>query len=422
MYFNLKEPKSDKDTLIILTYFIDPKERQFKYSTSQKVKPTDWNFDAKVPKSKRGRTDLSVLSKKLQRYSDFLIKTLDTLEIHEIPITKIVLKERFDLEFKGNHTISKFKYLTDFVDDFILKAPELINRNTKRKYASTKIKQYKTANNRLKDYESFKNRRVPITGFTISIYDDLRVFLQDEKKYSVNYTGDIIKNMIVFLGLAESEYNYKVHQDYKKKTFSVIKEESKSVYLNHFEIETLLKHDFSFNKTYQKTRDWCVIGCWVGLRVGDLMDLPPIDITEKFIEVQPKKTKDSTGIKVVIPLHHHIKEIINKRGMPTKMQDVHYNKHIKTVCRAVGIKQVVAGSVMKNKRKVPGRYPKYKLISSHTCRRSFATNLYKMNFPTLSIMKITGHSKEETFLSYIKVTPTEHAEKLLTLYDEYYKN
>jgi integrase len=56
--------------------------------------------------------------------------------------------------------------------------------------------------------------------------------------------------------------------------------------------------------------------------------------------------------------------------------------------------------------------PKWKMVTTHTARRSFATNLYKQDFPSLGIMAITGHKTEASFLKYIKVTPREHAEKL----------
>lgn len=58
-----------------------------------------------------------------------------------------------------------------------------------------------------------------------------------------------------------------------------------------------------------------------------------------------------------------------------------------------------------------GSYPKYELVSSHICRRTFATLLYG-KIDTLTIMKITGHQTERQFLGYIKITPKEYAEKL----------
>ncbi len=52
---------------------------------------------------------------------------------------------------------------------------------------------------------------------------------------------------------------------------------------------------------------------------------------------------------------------------------------------------------------------KWKLVTSHTARRSFATNAYKAGVPMPSIVKITGHKKTTTFLNYIKLDEREHA-------------
>ncbi len=54
----------------------------------------------------------------------------------------------------------------------------------------------------------------------------------------------------------------------------------------------------------------------------------------------------------------------------------------------------------------------WEVVSSHTARRSFATNAYLSGIPTLKIMKFTGHKKESTFLKYIKMDEKENALEL----------
>lgn len=54
----------------------------------------------------------------------------------------------------------------------------------------------------------------------------------------------------------------------------------------------------------------------------------------------------------------------------------------------------------------------WECISSHTARRSFATNLYNEGFPILDIMAITGHKTQKAFLGYIKFTDDDSAKKL----------
>jgi integrase len=52
---------------------------------------------------------------------------------------------------------------------------------------------------------------------------------------------------------------------------------------------------------------------------------------------------------------------------------------------------------------------KYNMISTHTARRSFATNAYLARVPSIAIMKITGHKSEKNFLKYIKVDSLQSA-------------
>lgn len=75
------------------------------------------------------------------------------------------------------------------------------------------------------------------------------------------------------------------------------------------------------------------------------------------------------------------------------------------------------GKKKKIHRKIFGKYPKHELVSSHICRRSFATNLYG-KIDTLTIMKITGHQTEKQFLNYIKITPKEYAVRLKQLWSK----
>ena len=53
--------------------------------------------------------------------------------------------------------------------------------------------------------------------------------------------------------------------------------------------------------------------------------------------------------------------------------------------------------------------PKAEAVSTHTARRSFASNLYRQGIPSITIMAITGHRSERQFLKYIKLDAEEHA-------------
>ena len=78
----------------------------------------------------------------------------------------------------------------------------------------------------------------------------------------------------------------------------------------------------------------------------------------------------------------------------------------------------VSKEITKAGKKVTLHLQKWEMISSHTARRSFATNEYLNGTPSITIMAITGHKTEKAFLKYIKVTPKEHAEKMKLLWEK----
>ena len=424
MHFYLKEPKTDKESIVILQFYVKGENSIFKYSTGEKIRPADWDFKNRIPKTRKGAAGvrLKKTTSYIMRYDNLLETVIDNFKLNDIPLTKSALKEGFDRHFKRHRASgASFEHLSDFVDDFIDRAPGLTNRKTKKRYTSAKVTEYKVTLNRLKDFEKHRKAKIKMAGFSLSVYDEAVNFLSDQRGYSLNSIGAFIKNIKVFSRKAE-EFGHRVHADYKKSEFAVLKEESPSIALGESEIQRLFEHDFSADPELENCRDLAIIGLWTGLRISDLLDLPTINASDRFITVQPKKTKDSSGVKVVIPLHHQIKGVLSRRGIPVSISEHKFNLSIKKACKTVGITDRLKGSLMnpKTRRKEVGMYAKYRLVSSHTCRRSFATNLYKMNFPTLSIMKITGHTSERSFLSYIKVTPTEHAEKLLDHWNDYY--
>ena len=60
-------------------------------------------------------------------------------------------------------------------------------------------------------------------------------------------------------------------------------------------------------------------------------------------------------------------------------------------------------------------YEMWEIVSSHTARRSAATNMYNSGrMKTLQIMLITGHTTEKNFFRYIKIGREENAKNIST--------
>ena len=59
---------------------------------------------------------------------------------------------------------------------------------------------------------------------------------------------------------------------------------------------------------------------------------------------------------------------------------------------------------------------KYKFVTVHTARRSFATNLMLDEIPVPSIMRVTGHKTESAFWKYIKIEAKDSIKAITKLY------
>ena len=92
-----------------------------------------------------------------------------------------------------------------------------------------------------------------------------------------------------------------------------------------------------------------------------------------------------------------------------------FNDGLKTLCERAGFDEsvLVVEQYIGRKACLKRLYkPKYEVISSHTCRRSFATNLYRMGYKLSQIMPMTGHSTESQLRIYIGIDAEENAETI----------
>ncbi|MFC4268360.1 tyrosine-type recombinase/integrase [Polaribacter marinivivus] len=172
-------------------------------------------------------------------------------------------------------------------------------------------------------------------------------------------------------------------------------------------IENISKNQLT--DSLNNAKDWLIISCYTGQRISDFMrftkELIRTEDSKQLIEFKQKKT----GKNMTVPLHPKVLEILNKRNgnFPYRISDQKYNDYIKEVCKIAEVNQPTKGSLMletekdsKIFRKQSGTYKKYKLITSHVGRRSFATNFYG-TIPTSLLKEITGHTTEAMFLNYI---------------------
>lgn len=184
-------------------------------------------------------------------------------------------------------------------------------------------------------------------------------------------------------------------------------ENTEAVALNEDELKAVHDLDLSGSTRLDRVRDLFLAGCWTGLRFSDVTRIRQENISDGMITIRQLKT----GNYVTIPIHPVFMEIWKKYDgrLPSSISNQKFNVYIKEVCKMAGITDTFVKSITRGGRMEVTRCQKWEAVSSHTARRSFATNLYKDGFPSISIMQITGHKTEAAFLKYIKATKHDHA-------------
>jgi integrase len=150
-----------------------------------------------------------------------------------------------------------------------------------------------------------------------------------------------------------------------------------------------------------------MVGAWTGLRFGDLSRIRPEHIEGDQIQVTTSKTGKAVGI----PLHPVVRAIMAKYDgrIPSGISNQKQNDYLKEAAALVPALQAktIEGRTVAGVRREVAR-PKWERITTHTARRSFASNLYRNGTPARSIMAITGHTTEQAFMRYIRLKEEEH--------------
>lgn len=184
-----------------------------------------------------------------------------------------------------------------------------------------------------------------------------------------------------------------------------------AVYLTSDEILKL--YNLKFTKSTEartKVRDVFVFGCLTGLRTSDLKRTRGIVLIGNILPINTKKV----GKTVHIPLNPIALEIWSKyNGQFSNLIGRTFPTVLVTICKLAGLDEPVLWTGTRGGIKLQKQFKKYEKVTPHTMRRSFATNAYIAGVPPISIMKITGHKTEASFLKYIRLSNEENADLMV---------
>lgn len=274
-------------------------------------------------------------------------------------------------------------------------------------------KKYETIRFNIKSFRDWKRKNgMPNFDVTFTYFDEDGMqsfvdYLRDQKKY-VNSTirKDIVMLKVVIRWAYRKKYHYNnMFEAYRPALKSAPK---KVIFFNKKELEKLEKFEIPESKLYLiRVRDVFLFQCYTGLRYSDLANLRRCDVHDKYIEITTIKTVDSLRIE----LNTHSRAILKKyeafdfkdgKALPV-VSNQKMNTFLHELCKLAGFDEPIRITYYRGNERFDEIKPKYKVIGTHTGRRSFICNALGMGISPQVVMKWTGHNDYKAMKPYIDV-------------------
>ncbi|PQJ82628.1 tyrosine-type recombinase/integrase [Polaribacter glomeratus] len=393
------------------------RNKLYKRKTSLSINPKEWSV------AKQTTAENKNIASKLRKLKDFILDEVNNA--NGVEINGDWLQSKIDLHF-NKFEVVELDYITEYGDYFIKNLKYKTNDKTKKIGVTLATqKKYQTIVNKLIAFDKHHKVRTKLTDVNLKFRIELIDYFSKVDKLSDNTIGRYLK-FVKSICLDAEKNGFKTNSQLKN--FMGFSIDAPKVILNLNEIEKIKNTKF-ISDNHEIAKDWLLIGCFTGQRVSDLlrMNISFIEHIQDFdfIVLTQQKTKKT----VQIPIHFEVQEILDKRNgeFPPiftnnlESSKTMFNRYLKQLSKIAEIETIVKGNKFdeKKKRYITGMYPKHELVSSHICRRSFASNHYATElYPTPILMNITAHKTEKMFLTYIGKEPIDYGVQLAKIWQK----
>jgi integrase len=373
--------------------------RNFMYSTGLSISPNQWDKRKNRPKISTYPSDeLNRLIKHLNKIEsavkDFLSERNNSKTIAREDLKAHIEKSLIDEVGIKNEKATK-------ENQFFSIWAQIINTT---KYSGISItdgtKRSKTQTlNLIKRFAAENSQKLSFETIDMKFYHSFDEYM-NRNGLNINTRGKHFKEIKAVLREAEDR-DIIVNHAFRKKSFKVMRTNPDNVYLNTTEIVKL--YNLKLTAAQEKLRDIFVMACYVGARHSDWRQINQENIIIESVKEMLRIKQTKTGAIVHVPIHTAVRTILKKYGnnIPKVISNQKFNTALKLICQKADLgKVIIEGTTVE----------KWQEITTHTARRSFATNAYlSRSMDVYQIMRFTGHKSESSFLRYLKLDGKDFA-------------
>lgn len=253
---------------------------------------------------------------------------------------------------------------------------------------------YQTSLNMLKEF--FGKKKPSFQMIDMKFYGSFNSHLKS-KKLAVNSISNVWKHIKVVMKRSQEVDKLHTNNDYTR--FERHREQTDSIYLTLAELDAIFNAELTGH--LDKARDYFIVGAFTGLRFADWDRVSASAVKDGVLSLRSQKTNELSHI----PIHHYVQKILDKYNgtLPEKPSNQKMNAYVKLVAEKAEINEEVEIRTSQGDERVFEKFKKHKLVTTHTARRSLATNLILKGVSPYVIMKITGHKQLDSFETYVRL-------------------
>lgn len=376
-----------KSGIINFEIYLSSSKYMWKYSTGLKIDPKSWDKVSQRPRHQRGEqgTINNDISDVLNEYAQVLN---ELKKIYSKGLTGDILRQEFDRHFK-KITAEKISTASDYFDLFITqkKESQSVQRDSWQKY--TRI------HDCIKEMQKKNKITYHLNDFDTAFFMEYIGHMRSVKEMSDN----TLKRS---LGYFKSFLNWCVRNEYTvNKAYKDIKIKSRETHHVALSLKDLdILENLKLDNHTSWFRDLFLIGCYSGQRVSDYSRFDKKHIQGNVIMIRAKKT----GQFSYIPLNPKLLRLLDKYDWKlTKINKQDFNVEIHRFCKIAGFDEIIIREKFYGNKKTTEEIPRYKLIASHTARRTFITISDDKGVPISATMNVCGIRSIKTYQNYCRL-------------------
>lgn len=256
-------------------------------------------------------------------------------------------------------------------------------------------KKFITLRNHLRKYaDRYELQDISFEDIDLTFYDSFTRHLRENGCGRSGVGGQIkVLKKFMHLGLDRGLHENRAFQ---AKSFKAEKvRPTDKIYLTPDEIEALASLDLNHRPGLARERDRFLVSYYLVLRYSDSILINQGSITYMDGDAFYKNTAVKTGTTSIVPIKPAALEIIRRNNYDLSGDtNQEANRKLKVLAAMAGINQDLSK---------PGKgfLPKSSLVTTHTARRSAATNLLLSGVPMSEIMQLGGWKYEQTLKQYL---------------------